>query len=493
MLNRESKWWCDGDYDGDKAEIFNDKGCASFGKKEYGEAFDAFTRAISLWPSRAAYHCNRSSVALKLGKFDVCASDCQEGLRLDPSNVKVLMRRATVLQKLGKVEESKAAWQRALEKDAGNRKAKAGYLEACREAERKRLKDLREKEKSQSGSRTALPLRLDLSKEEEEEEDWSNRLYSCREMLKYEDSLSAKLSVVEALIMCRRYPDALRMLQEEEGQLEKKMKKKGESERGSTDMDTERLYLTAEAKWRSGLVGEASALLGRVQRSRRVEKCIKLARHVDKIQALVEQGQSAFDDERFLDAIDAWAEIEKVIQPQACSGLYALAMRQKASALLCRNSSGGGLKEALECLDGALQWEPEDQQCLLLRSRVKDKRKDYRGALADLSILQSVNPSTPGLFRRMQRLACIMLEGKGDSKYKAESVKKRFGFDPYEVLGVDGGAEDLVVRRAYRQLAAKWHPDKWLQKTDEQQQAASVKFKEIKKAYETLTTTGDDP
>ena len=466
----ESKWWCDGDYDSEKAEHFNDKGTEHFRGREYGEAFDAFTRAINFWPSRAVYHSNRSSAALKLGKFDICASDCQEALRIDPSNAKTLMRCATALQKLGKPGESKAFWQRALEKDAGSSKAKEGYLVACEEEERDRAKNARETEKSQRGSRTALPLPLrGLSKEqgaEAEAEDWSTRLYSCREMLQYEGSLSAKLSVVEALIMCRRYPDALRMLEE----------------LGDTDTCTETLYLAAEAKWRSGLVDEAAAHL-RCVKPETVDKCDELRQYVGSIHALLEKCQCAFDDERYLDVMDACEGIEKLIEPQACSGLYATVLHQKALALLRRSNNK---REALETLDEALEWEPEDERCLLLRSKVKEKMKDYHGALADLSILQSVNASTPGLFKRMQRLACTILEGK-DSKLKVDSVKKRFGFDPYEVLGVEGGAEDLAVRRAYRKLAAQWHPDKWLQKTEEQQEAASVKFKEIKKAYESLT------
>jgi molecular chaperone DnaJ len=53
--------------------------------------------------------------------------------------------------------------------------------------------------------------------------------------------------------------------------------------------------------------------------------------------------------------------------------------------------------------------------------------------------------------------------------------------DYYEVLGVARNAADADLKRAYRQLAMKWHPDRNPGDT-----AAEAKFKEINEAYEVL-------
>jgi len=53
--------------------------------------------------------------------------------------------------------------------------------------------------------------------------------------------------------------------------------------------------------------------------------------------------------------------------------------------------------------------------------------------------------------------------------------------DYYEVLGVDKNASDTEIKKAYRRLAMKYHPDK--AKDDK---AAEEKFKEASEAYEVL-------
>ena len=56
--------------------------------------------------------------------------------------------------------------------------------------------------------------------------------------------------------------------------------------------------------------------------------------------------------------------------------------------------------------------------------------------------------------------------------------------DPYQVLGVDPSASDDEVRNAYRDLARKYHPDKY---TDNPlSELAEEKMKEINEAYDQI-------
>ena len=58
--------------------------------------------------------------------------------------------------------------------------------------------------------------------------------------------------------------------------------------------------------------------------------------------------------------------------------------------------------------------------------------------------------------------------------------------DPYEILGCSPGDSDEKIRKAYRRLVAKYHPDKFigLDLDKEFVDLAAKRFQEVQEAYE---------
>lgn len=72
--------------------------------------------------------------------------------------------------------------------------------------------------------------------------------------------------------------------------------------------------------------------------------------------------------------------------------------------------------------------------------------------------------------------------GKVNNKRK-RGEEGKMGVDYYKSLGVDKKASDDDLKKAYRKLAMKWHPDK----NPNNKKEAEAKFKQISEAYDVLS------
>lgn len=74
-------------------------------------------------------------------------------------------------------------------------------------------------------------------------------------------------------------------------------------------------------------------------------------------------------------------------------------------------------------------------------------------------------------------------------KIDSESVKNMFYRDvnsDYKVLGIENNATEDEIKKAYRQMAIRYHPDKVAQLGEEYQKGAKEKFQKIQEAYENI-------
>ncbi|XP_010684112.1 dnaJ protein P58IPK homolog [Beta vulgaris subsp. vulgaris] len=128
-------------------------------------------------------------------------------------------------------------------------------------------------------------------------------------------------------------------------------------------------------------------------------------------------------------------------------------------------------KDALSSCTDVLNIDEEFTEALVQRGEAKLLTEDWEGAVEDLKAAAQKSPEN-----RSIREALLRAE-------KALKLSKRK--DWYKILGVSKTSSIAEIKRAYKKLALKWHPDK---NTDNREEAEN-KFREIAAAYEVL---GDD-
>jgi len=80
-----------------------------------------------------------------------------------------------------------------------------------------------------------------------------------------------------------------------------------------------------------------------------------------------------------------------------------------------------------------------------------------------------------------------MQMGIGSSDY--QSIQAMFVHDThadYKILEIDSGATNEEVKKAYRRMAMKYHPDKVRHLGEDFQKAANEKFRKVNQAYENI-------
>ena len=73
-----------------------------------------------------------------------------------------------------------------------------------------------------------------------------------------------------------------------------------------------------------------------------------------------------------------------------------------------------------------------------------------------------------------------------DGGSSSHSSRASYGKDPYKVLGIDSSATDDEVKKAYRKMAMKYHPDRVAGMSEELQRNAAEQMKEINEAYDVI-------
>ncbi len=94
------------------------------------------------------------------------------------------------------------------------------------------------------------------------------------------------------------------------------------------------------------------------------------------------------------------------------------------------------------------------------------------------------------LSEETQRLIDQVAERLGLSYAEHDRIRQKYSLghtkNPYTILGVDYSANPDAIKKAYRQKAGQYHPDRVAHLGEEEGEAAHMRFLEIQAAYEEL-------
>jgi DnaJ like chaperone protein len=145
-------------------------------------------------------------------------------------------------------------------------------------------------------------------------------------------------------------------------------------------------------------------------------------------------------------------------------------------------------REDLLMLREALKQDvPLDRICAAARGKM-----NYHGRLQLLHYLFGIayaDGSFSGAEQMvLQRIATFLEINPNDYK----TVGAMFGGTTapnnraYEILGIEKTASEEEIKKAYRQMALKYHPDRVTHLGEDVRKAAEEKFKKVQEAYETV-------
>lgn len=146
--------------------------------------------------------------------------------------------------------------------------------------------------------------------------------------------------------------------------------------------------------------------------------------------------------------------------------------------------------EALKMLRDLLKQDiPVKNVCVQIRQNL-----DYSSRLQLIHFLFGIAAADGQVHAKEQELIEFICYHLGISDKDRDSIKSMFVEDTqsaYKILEIDPNASDQEVKKAYRKMANKYHPDKVSHLGEDFQKAANQKFQKVNEAYEKIKKERD--
>ncbi len=409
-----------------------EQGNVEFKKGNYNTAIDYYTRAMDLNPNEPTLYANRATCLKLLGKYRESLNDYKKAIQFNPKNTKNLKKLASVYVLIGNFGEAQILVQKCVHLEPSD---------SSHSAELNRI--------------NKLIASYEKINEKKKDGRWEDVETLCNQLLIDAPSFGTlKQIYIESLLENCKFQDAINYINSKVTSDEK-------------NKDHEFLYLLAKAYYFKGDYSDAKRTMNSLmQVAMEEEKYTKLLTHINGIESSKKKANAFFKEGKLDDAI---TEYTKLLDYDAENkNFQSIILTNRALCYKKQNK----LMEALKDADEALKLNPKYVTGYIRRGNIYKDLKMYDDAIHDFQEAKSLDPNNRDIDASIK-----------ESSSLKDQARNR---DYYAILGVDRNATPEEIKKAYRKMALKYHPDR-NSESEQSKKVAQRKFEDIGDAYSVLS------
>ena len=407
-----------------------EKGNLEFKKGNFHAAITYYTEALSEEQSEVFYG-NRSAWYYSLGHYQNAVDDWKAALAIKPDYYKVTKRLVQSLIALDKTDTAKEIWEAAVAASHENK--------SLLHDEIKKLKELDE---TQEAIDKAVMRK-----------NWNSALYFTNEKLRsWPAGIKLKLDKFKYLLESGNNEEANKYSQEI-----------------FDEFSTNPKYLYMKGLW---YINEGNFNTGKKFFAQALKcdpdylECQKALKKVKKTDSMKEEATNYFKEGDYENAIKGFTEWLE---------LFPNNKSYNSAIYLNRSICYSKLKQqdnALKDINKAIECNPDYAKAYVKRGEINTELENLEEAVRDFENAKKISPTEFGVQQKLK-----------EAKLKLKQAQRK---NYYKILGVEKTAQPDEIKKAYRKLALKWHPDK-NSGSDEDKAKAEKMFKDIGEAYAVLS------
>ena len=439
-----------------RAGELKERGTARYTARDYEGAVANYSEAIELLPASAAptsstLHTNRAAAHFMLSNYAEAAEDCQRAVTLDPSNAKALARGAKAELSLGRTEEAIRLFQKAIEAGARSPGGPDAAL-------------VKEKADAQ-----ATHQRLGAARAALEGGEFERAAALAAALVKAcPGATFLKLMRVDALLSGAK-------LEEADAASKELMTAQGKRDPASLLSRARVLHYLGQTPEAEKHVGVALRLDPEHAPSARLRRSIRKAEDLKK------RGNDAFKAGSWQAAIDAYSQCLEVDARNAAYNARVLSNRSAAWGKLGRHAEA--FEDASLAIAASDKWAKGHIRRAAAGVALGDL-EHLQGAVRDYNRAKEVLAEAPESDGGKEAALKEAEAGLRQAKAALKAAKRK---DYYKVLELERGCSEDDIKKAYRKMALRYHPDRHSTGEEQERRKAESMFKDVSEAYGILS------